>query len=388
MNSGMTLTSLLLAVALSGIIAVFGGRLIVNQMYMSATAELIDKGNTIMQFYLNILRDREVWRCTMFDTDNTAFKNYVLGNGGAVSGVNLRGPNCDWHDWRSHPNLTDAPGFKRGDDLLPDITSSPNNYKYIGDSITEKNVSSDDGWWKLGLIVKSGGGKGDVDLELILCLEETVYTDKHKKRAQVPRGYKYKCSEPETDHMIRRVRYSENAIRNTCSRRAVTEVGDRTGVGVISVDCLSSPVLLQFFVDSVDEHKLAPDGLNRTSDRQAIEPIPIPSNRHPIVGINTNGKLTIGTDRALVRSLAARNMLCGKDNSGTGMEKVLCGFTNMGEKICCTPKGPKGPKGLKGCRPAIRRDVHNSSRICISTPNNTGHCPHENDSDGIIDDPC
>ena len=366
MKHGMTLTSILVAVALSGIIAVFGGRLVVNQMFMVATASLIDRGNTIMQFYLNVLRDREVWRCTMFDTANTNFKDFVLGNGVAVTGIELRGPNCAQHDWRSHPTLT--ADSDRGDLLLP-----KNADKFIGDSIANKATSPSAGWWKIRIEVVQRGGRGDVDLVLKLCLDETKFNDNHRKRRQIPRAYKFRCG---VKNQERRVRYSENAIKNDCSGRAVTGIGDRSGAGIISVDCTSSPLLLRFSANSVAEYKLAPDGLNRSSDRQAIKPIPTPSKRHPIVGINTTGELTIGTDRALVRALASNAMLCGKDNNGTGMDKVLCGFTDMGEKICCTPKGPKGPKGLKGCPPVIVKDEDNiSNRICRPSIFNTDTCP-------------
>ena len=379
MKQGMTLTSLLLAVALSGIIAVFGGRLIVNQMFMAATAELIDKGNSIMQFYLNAIRDSEVWRCTMFDTANTGFKAYILGGSTSYSpsnGVNLRGPDCQWHDPRSHPTLTSS---NRGYDLLP-----KNAYKYIGDSISGADVGATNGWWRLKLEVKSAGGRGDVDLILNLCLQETVYTNKHEGQAQVPKAYKHKCVTNDSTSLKRRVRYSENAIKNDCSQKAIISVTDRRGPGVIGVSCDPHSTLLQFNISSVADHKLSPQGLNRQADRQGIKPITC-TNRHPIDGTTTTGDLTCSSNRALVESLtmlpdaSAGSALCGKDNGGTGMDKVLCGFTNMGKAICCTPKGPKGPKGLKGCPALIvtgsPHKVNKSGRVCEPAIANTVACP-------------
>ena len=392
MQQGMTLTSLLLAVALSGIIAVFGGRLIVNQMFMAATAELIDKGDAVMHFYLNALRDREVWRCTMFDTDNENFKKFVLGNRSSVAQVNLRGPNCDWHDWRSHPNLTDAPGFKRGDDLLP---KSP-AYKYIGDSIAKKTTATN-GWWKLKLEVKSGGGKGDVDLELKLCLQETVYTDKHEGQAQVPRSYKYKCPpttppNPPGEYMIRRVRYSENAIKkDNCSGKAIISVGDRTTPRIINC---SSASLIRINPTAEPPYELDP--LRQRTDRQAIKPstcigrdnLHNITDRHPVIGTDGSGNLTCATNRVLLHSLgagtdgdngASGGSLCGhetvigKDWWGRpvtyNLDLVVCGINDNGTIRCCSRKGPKGPNGLRGC-PASK---YYAVKGC--EPGNTNWCP-------------
>ena len=368
MNSGMTLTSILVAVALSGIIAVFGSRLVVNQMFMAATAGLIDKGDSIMNFYANTLRDREVWRCTLFDTDNTNLKNYVLGNRSTIPQISLRGPNCkpirtispsrvSGQEWRNHPELTGLGGLTRGDELIPPAG------KFIGDSIAGSSVGSGDGWWKVTLDVGSGGGKGDADLILRLCLQEGIYTKKHEGYKQVPRGYRYKCSRPQSEHMTRRIRFSENAIKDDCSQKAIISVTDRTTTGIIDATC-SAKKLLSFSASStaIDEYKLAPDGLSRPNDRQAIKPVAI-NNRHPIIGTNSAGELTLGTDRVLLHSLGPGTNIgehggseCGFEyvNGNVQLDLVVCGINNDGTIRCCSRKGPKGPDGLKGC-PASKR---------------------------------
>ena len=376
MKSGMTLTSILVAVALSGIIAVFGSRLVLNQIYMTATASLIDKGNTIMQFYANVLRDKEVWRCTLFDSANAGLKNYVLGTGAAVTQLSLREPNCrqlpsitptrssDGQEWHTHPTLT---GGDRGGELLPKTG------KYIADSVIDGTGSSH-GWWKINLDVTGGGGRGDVDINLKLCLQESVFISKHKGYTQVPKSYKYKCP----NNLTRRIRYNENAIQDDCASKAIISVTDRGGAGIINATC-STNSLLSFAAGSVAEHRLAPDGLFRPNDRQAIDPSTC-TNRHPIIGTDSSGKLICGSGQALVEAISAGSALCGTDG---GIEQVLCGFTVTGKPKCCTPKGPKGPKGLKGCQPVIRRGVNNLTRVCISRPG-TGHCPYEGDRDRII----
>ena len=376
MKRGMTLTSLLLAVALSGIIAVFGGRLIVNQMFMAATAELIDKGDAVMQFYLNALRDREVWRCTIHDSSNTGFREYVFGTGVAVTGISLREPRCQTlnptlnpagQEWQTHPTLT---GSNRSGELLPSGTA-----KYVGDSISGASVGSGDGWWKVELKVEPAGGRGDVDLVLNLCLQETVYTDKHKGQAQVPRGYRYKCP----TNLTRRVRYSENAIDDDCAQKAIISVTDRRGAGVIDSTC-STSALLSFNANRTTinriKHRLSPPGLGRPTNRQAIKPIPA-RNHHPLIGTTGTGEVIIGTNQVLLHSLGVGvgqgqtgGSLCGDELvDGRTLNLVVCGINNDGTIRCCSRKGPKGPDGLKGC-PASK---YYAVRGC--SPGNNNQCP-------------
>lgn len=390
MNRGMTLTSLMVAVALSGIIAVFGSRLVVNQMFMAATAELIDQGDTVMSFYVNALRDRKVWRCTLFDTGNEDFRKLVLGGVGTTAQVSLRDPRCKsltsitpttivgvvdplrLHEWRNHPILS---GSDRGEELLPKAG------KYVGDSIAGSDVGASDGWWKINLEAKQAGGKGDVDMILKLCLQESVYVAKHKKRKQVPRAYRYVCPPvtlPRTsEYMIRRVRYSENAIKkNTCSaNKAIISVGDRSQ-GLISTTCSDFKLLRIGSPPSAYEL----DPLGERTDRQAMKPsscitrdnVHRITGRHPAIGTDGNGNLICPTNQVLLHSLgvgtddsgANGGSLCGREtvidrnwrgiDTTRNLDLVVCGINKDGTIRCCSRKGPKGPDGLKGC-PASKK---------------------------------
>lgn len=387
MKHGMTLTSLLVAVALSGIIAVFGGRLVVNQMFMAATAELIDKGDSIMQFYLNALQDRETWRCTLFDEDNGTLRKYMFTRVDqghiptAGIAIPLRGPDCDHRQistsgvssWQSQEVIRTRflTGNKRGTELIP-VTG-----KKIGDSIM---ASSTAGWWQVNLKAIPAGGRGDIDLELSLCLNETDYLTAHQGHKQVPRSYRWKCEEDE--NKTRRIRYSETAISVGCSythtsASAIVSVTNRTA-GAIDVSC--SYGLLVIPENKPSAWKLAPQHQLNKQDiaRQGVTPETCPGRR-PIVYVG-NGDVQCGSG-ALVSQLP---MVCSTDTPG--MDKVLCGFSQEGEKTCCTPKGPKGPKGLKGCTPTIVKNQNDkSSRVCKLSCSNTETCPAHG-GDYILDD--
>lgn len=103
MTHGLTLTSLMVAVALSGVLAVAGTRLVVNQMNTLRVMELREKGDSIFRFYSNLLHDDKVWWCTLYDgtpaaaTPNKAMRDCVLGGATCPSGeqaMRLMGPDC------------------------------------------------------------------------------------------------------------------------------------------------------------------------------------------------------------------------------------------------------------------------------------------------------
>lgn len=393
MKRGMTLTSLLVAVALSGIIAVFGGRLVVNQMFMAATTELIDKGDAIMQFYVNALQDQATWRCTLFDIDNDTLRKYMFttlsqGNISASGiGIPLRGPDCDhpeatrlssgniWQRQELVRNLIldGSSGKKRGTLLIP------SNGKKIGNTILG---SSTTGWWQLNLKaipispLPPPSRRGDIDLELSMCLNEANYNSAHSGRKQVPRSYRWKCG---TSNKTRRLRYSETATNKAgCSTRAIVGVTNRSA-GAVSISC--SYGLLAIPETAPSAWKLAPNHQLTKQDvsRQGVIPLTQATcrGRKPVVHVS-GGNVVCGSG-ALVEALSGPgdSPLCGTDN---GIEKVLCGFTNMGRNRCCTPKGPKGPKGLKGCPALIvteaRYKDRKATRVCKPRRTNTETCPN------------
>jgi len=108
MKHGLTLTSLMVAVALSGVLAVAGTRLVVNQMNTMRVLELKDKGDSIFEFYSNLLHDDKVWWCTLYDRAletsvdgdepnyNRPLRRCVLRGEECTSGTAMRlmGPDC------------------------------------------------------------------------------------------------------------------------------------------------------------------------------------------------------------------------------------------------------------------------------------------------------
>ena len=83
---GLTLTSLMIAMALSGVISVAGVRLVANQMKGMQILDLVDKGDAIYKFYSNLLHDDMVWWCSLYDgiedpkskSPNKALRNWCL----------------------------------------------------------------------------------------------------------------------------------------------------------------------------------------------------------------------------------------------------------------------------------------------------------------------
>lgn len=105
---GLTLTSIMVAVGLSGVLAVAAVRLAVNQMNALQVMELIDKGDAIYKFYSNLMHDDKVWWCTLFDKieeptpshPNMDMRNCLFGAGGCGGGggIFLKGPDCKFNE--------------------------------------------------------------------------------------------------------------------------------------------------------------------------------------------------------------------------------------------------------------------------------------------------
>ena len=129
MKHGLTLTSLMVAVALSGVLAVAGTRLVVNQMNTLRIMELRDKGDSIFQFYSNLLHDNKVWWCTLYD-------NVLEGNATPTNNPNhrlrlcvLKGENCD--DSGTAMRL-----------MGPDCRFTKEKHGYVFNLCTQGNIST------------------------------------------------------------------------------------------------------------------------------------------------------------------------------------------------------------------------------------------------------
>ena len=175
MKHGLTLTSLMVAVALSGVLAVAGTRLVVNQMNTMQVMELKDKGDSIFEFYSNLLHDDKVWWCTLYDNalrvnptptnnPNRPLRYCVLMGEECTSGTAMRlmGPDCKFKEPQapaSHPllrgrivqrfnsfgelqwQLRGVQSFKSSDVIL-----MPVDGKDLKDSATH---AANGGWWNV-----------------------------------------------------------------------------------------------------------------------------------------------------------------------------------------------------------------------------------------------
>ena len=164
MERGLTLISLMVAVALSGVLAVAGTRLVVNQMTALRVMELRDKGDSIFKFYSNLLHDDKVWWCTLYDgkpantTPNTALRNCALkGSCSTSEEMRLMGPNCTIKFKANGERDFSTGNFTVGTEFIP-----PGSGKFLKDSVTE-NVSN--GWWNVKVTWEHRGSAA-VDLVL------------------------------------------------------------------------------------------------------------------------------------------------------------------------------------------------------------------------------
>lgn len=173
MKHGLTLTSLMVAVALSGVLAVAGTRLVVNQMNTLRVMELRDKGDSIFEFYSNLLHDDKVWWCTLYDNvlgqnptpinnPNFHLRRCVLrAENCATSGtaMSLMGPDCRFLEPLERTGTIqhrfDAFGewwFRPKGTLTKEtyansqVTLIPVGGKDLKDSVTQ---AASDGWWNV-----------------------------------------------------------------------------------------------------------------------------------------------------------------------------------------------------------------------------------------------
>ena len=170
---GLTLTSLMVAVALSGVLAVAGTRLVVNQMNALRVMELRDKGDSIFKFYSNLLHDDKVWWCTLYDGDpntstpNSALRNCVLKGSCSGSGtVRLMGPDCEFKFTGSG-----ARDFSTGNFIASSIALVPTGGKHLKDSAMQ---AASGGWWNVK-VTWEHRGSAEVDLILTQTFNESLW---------------------------------------------------------------------------------------------------------------------------------------------------------------------------------------------------------------------
>lgn len=176
-SRGLTLTSLMVAVALSGVLAVAGVRMVGTQMNTMRVMELRDKGDSIFRFYSNLLHDDKVWWCTLYDrilgqnptptnNPNRRLRYCVLQGENCTGGSTMRlmGPDCRFTEpvCQSYPCTNELlhrfGAFGQWRFLNPDPGTTPDLYanstvtlipvdgKDLKDSIVD---SDSDGWWNV-----------------------------------------------------------------------------------------------------------------------------------------------------------------------------------------------------------------------------------------------
>ena len=240
---GLTLTSVMVAVALSGVLAVAAMRLTVNQMKALGTMELIDKGDAIYKFYSNLLHDDKVWWCTLYDgagtaattppNPNKALRDCIFGGtcssgaGTAGTGMILKGPDCEFkeptvggvtkHRFTTEGalDLVTKHGSKVQFQHSP-TTFIPEGGKTLKDSVM---IASGGGWWEIDLKWKEANNFKEVDL---------IYTQKFKE--DVWRAATGRSTIPDLNYpRVLRVRRSANYIQGGgCGTQAVTKIALHT----------------------------------------------------------------------------------------------------------------------------------------------------------------
>lgn len=246
-TSGLTLTSIMVAVGLSGVLAVAGVRLVVNQANALRVMELIDKGDAIYKFYSNLLHDDKVWWCSLYDgawagsifaATNSALHDCVLANGSCSGSgtITLKGPDCSFsprkfrHVSRSGAKL-DLRNFSSSS-----VVFIPSGGKTLRDSLTRDDSS---GWWEISLSWEHMGSRA-VDL----VFTQSFDADKWMSAPAAGKRYLPQLNYPRE----LRVRRSANYIPDGCSGAAVTSIALHTvgrnvtcSGGLASGDCRWRP---------------------------------------------------------------------------------------------------------------------------------------------------
>ena len=325
-NRGLTLSSLLVAVALSGVVAVFGTRMIVNQMTLANTAEIMDKGESIFRFYKSLLLDTDVWNKTL--DANTSLKNYVKGHDTSYSSSN------------NNTSLVDV----AGNQLIPSG----------GGSLKDDMIGhTTGGWWKLGLYWQKKG-RGSVDLVLELCLDKSIFQGATENigRKNIADSYRYLCPQKRTF----RIRYSENSVQAspcqadgkaivrinrhsinnsrliTCSGQKLVNTSVKQNSSQSGRECLN-----ENFVGSIGAGSAScVTGRTGVNARYCYN--------GSFVQINSDGTTHCSSDRFLVNRYGAS---CPHSRSISGNGEVVCGFNSDMTVRCCPSKGPDGVQGLR-----------------------------------------
>ena len=317
--SGMTLTSVLVALALTSITAVFGTRLVLDQLSLANTAIIMSKGESIFRFYSALILDSDVWRATL-NGDN-ALSNYVKG-----------------HVIASSTTMNDV--------ALRDIGGNiviPSGGMKIKDKIVAGSSAESGGWWEIKLSwIKMG--RGSVDLKLEFCLNKTAFRNAPENigRTNIANAFRYLCSK---NKRTTRIRYSENSVQTSpnCAAqgKAIKYISLHSGAPSRIITC-STPKLVNTNLGTCPNrsHVFAIKGGTRSCTsgstiRTGVHAESCSGGKHIQV---TSSGVTCSSNSFLVNINVTK----------CGIGKVVCGFNSDMTVQCCSAKGPDGVQGKRG----------------------------------------
>ena len=308
-TQGLTLISMLVAIGLTGVVAVTSVTLINNQMTAKKVLEIIDKRSAIVNFYSNIMRDGDVWKCTLNHKTGGSFtnadlRNYVINLNTFVGsgGVTIVAPDCA-------TVLVAATG------------------KMLGDSITAEDAN---GWWTIA-ITWQGMGKGGVDISLEVSLDKDRFDAQHS----------FKLKQLIKNQTIK-VHHSENTTQgNSCEgsdyEEAVTGINLHTAADNRKINCSGNRYrIVQLATKSgcSPPHlisNITPKGEIICSAGVAVTPFPS-SNNAALRGLGASGNFFRDATRVLIEDI----------DCSSGAVEVSSGG------LSCD-NNPQGPPGEPGC---------------------------------------
>ena len=323
---GLTLVSLLVATGLSGVVAVFGVKLITNQMSIANTAEVADKGEAIFRFYKSVLLDSEAWDQIL--DRNSNIKTYVKGHDTSSS-------------VKTGASLRDA----GGNELIPSAGAKLKD----GVGTTDPN-----GWWEVGFFWE-GKGRGSVDLILELCLNKTTFqsASENKGRTDIVNSFKHLCPTKRTT----RIRYSENSVQSSLCQsqgKAIVSVSRFTDNQSRKITCSGQKLIKtnrfcgnQTFVGSVS------GGFGHCASRRTGVRNMSPCRNGSFLQMLSNGNIRCSNDSSLQHRnksflINTQRASCLSEPYINGAPQVVCGFTTDMRVLCCRSKGDRGAQGPRG----------------------------------------
>ena len=238
-KKGMTLTSVLVAVALTSALAMATAKLISNQAKMNKIMTLTDQRDMITRFYSALMHNRVVWQCTLYDTSNSALLDEISGTTKPPNrSVELRTPDCKFKE------TADASGKGIKIEELRELTAThgsgdhyrssgkffstaADNSVLLGQSLTEPDTG---GWWKVSLTTV-GIAKGSVDLTLTVEFDLAKYKAAHA-------GFDPPNIRETTTYKVRKGDPNIENMEEDCAISAVVAIDDLDS-GVRGVTCSS-----------------------------------------------------------------------------------------------------------------------------------------------------